>query len=167
MPNLLHGRHSLRLKDYDYSQPGAYFVTICTWRRDFIFGSLFDGKIILNDCGRVVEKAWLELPQRYQNIEVDEFSVLPDHFHGILFRREASLDIKTASVGLSEVIRGFKSRSARQINLILDATGVPVWQRGFYDRIIRNQAELDMIRRYIINNPIQWNPDEPNPPEIR
>ncbi len=133
----------------------------------FNFGNLFDDKITLNDCGRVVEKVWLELPRRYQNIMVDEFSVMPDHFHGVLFRVDASRDVKPVSVTLSEVIRGFKSRSARQINLILDATGVPVWQRGFYDRIIRNQAELDMIRRYIINNPIQWNPDEPNPPEIR
>ncbi len=164
MPNILHNRHPLRLKDYDYSQPGAYFVTICTWHRDLVFGSIFDGKLILNDNGRAVEKAWLDLSRHYHNVMVDEFIVMPDHFHGILFLIET---LQEKVQGLSEIIRGFKSRSARQINLIRDANGVPVWQRGYYDRIIRNSTELDLVRRYIIDNPSQWEIDEQFPPKYR
>ncbi len=166
MPNVLHNRHSLRLKDHDYSCAGAYFVTICSWRREFIFGNVVGGKIILNDCGRIVEKAWLDLPHHYQNIAVDEFNVLPDHFHGILFQIAIQQEEKAIRHGLSEIIRGFKSRSARQINLIRDTTGIPVWQRGFYDRIIRNSAEMNLIRRYIAENPTRWESDEKYPLNI-
>ncbi len=167
MPNILHNRHSLRLKDHDYSLPGAYFVTICSWHREFIFGSVFDGKIILNDCGRIVEKAWLDLPHHYQNIAVDSFCVLPDHFHGVIFQIKIAQEEKAIRQGLSEIIRGFKSRSARQINLIQATAGIPVWQRGFYDRIIRNSVELNLIRRYIADNPANWESDEKFPPSIR
>ncbi len=167
MPNILHNRHSIRLKDYDYSLPGAYFVTICSWQREFIFGSVFDGQITLNDCGRVVEKAWLDLPRHYPNITVDKYIVMPDHFHGTLFQIEIPQEEKAIRYGLSEIIRGFKSRSARQINNLLGSAGIPVWQRGFYDRIIRNPAELDLIRRYITENPTRWAADEKYPPNIR
>ena len=128
---------------------------------------MFDGKMIMNDYGRIVEKAWLDLPHHYPQVEIDEFIVMPDHFHGILFLIESPQGCVAKCYGLPEIIRGFKSHSARQINLIRNANGIPVWQRGYYDHIIRNSTELELIRGYISYNLNRWESDNEYLPNIR
>ncbi len=167
MANIQRNRQSIRLKGYDYRRPGGYFVTICTWQRDPVFGNIFTYKMQMNDCGRIVEKAWLDLPHRYPHVELDEFIVMPDHFHGILFLIENPQELSAKRYGLPEIVKGFKSQSARQINLIQDTKGIPVWQRGYYDRIIRNESELELIRKYILFNPTRWELDKEYPPNVR
>lgn len=149
MPSPQPIRKPLRLPGYDYSQPGAYFVTILTYGRECILGKIFDGQMILFDAGRIVEKAWCELPKRYAGIQLDTFVVMPDHVHGLITLVDKSWNI-------SEIVRGFKSVSARKINLTRNATGQPVWQRSFYEHIVRNEAELQKIADYIETNPANW-----------
>lgn len=155
MANLFYNRHSLRLKGYDYSQPGCYFVTICTWRREPILGSFSNEKMVVNDCGKIVEEIWLEMPRLYPYVDLDEFMVMTDHFHGVLLLTEGTQETRPNRPGLPGIIRSFKSQSARRINLIRDETGIPVWQRGYYDCIVRSEAELESIRKYILSNPSQ------------
>lgn len=155
-------RKSPRLKDYDYAQAGAYFVTICTYGREYVFGEVVDGVMQLNAFGDIAQNCWDDLPQHYPHIELDLFVVMPNHVHGIVVLHsdvvgegfKPSLDI-----GLSEVIRGFKTFSARRINAMRDTSGIPVWQRSFHDHIIRNERELDTLRRYIDQNPQRWTAD--------
>lgn len=171
-----HGRRSIRLKGYDYSGKGAYFVTICTRNRECVLGS---GPIT-----KIIRGVWSELPDRFQNIQLDEFIIMPNHIHGIIKIVGAPLGaphsneddregkkileeyLRGAASGtptLSQVIRVFKSISAIGINRHLNRQWNPVWQRNYYERIIRNQAELDALRQYIRDNPLHWNQDQENP----
>ncbi len=177
-------RQSLRLKDYDYSQPGAYFVTIVAHNRICLFGEIAKGEIVLSKMGRIVQAAWLELPKHYPFINLDEFGVMPNYFHGVVvitdvesvrnLGRGGSVrnlpsfeDAQTRlHPGLPEVMRAFKSFSARRINLLRNIPGAPVWQRSYYDRIIRNEDEWDKIRRYIQANPLNWAQDDENPANL-
>ncbi|MBI4683330.1 MAG: transposase [Nitrospirae bacterium] len=143
----IHHRRSIRLKEYDYSQAGAYFVTICTQNRDCTFGDIVGREMRLNDAGRMVEIIWNDLPGHNDNIELDEFIVMPNHFHGIIF-----------IVGACS--KPLKTYSARRINQIRDSPGIPVWQRNYYEHIIRNETELEKIREYIVSNPLNWEQDE-------
>lgn len=123
--------------------------------------------MVLNDCGKMVEKAWLDLPRHYPLLELSEFVVMPDHFHGVLFLVEGaqpSEDVRKPD--LSEIIGRFKLFSARRINLIRGTQNIPVWQRGYYDRIICNQTELEMTCAYIALNPERWGTDNEYPTSI-
>lgn len=207
-----HRRRSIRLKGYDYSRAGAYFITICTRDRAHLFGDVIAGKMRLNDFGRIVRATWDRLPDHYQ-VELDAFVVMPNHVHGIVViprtvatgahshaggppdpvgagskpaptapavpnmpapaapaspnipttTPPASPDIPTTPAtprpkhhGLPEIVRGFKTFSARRINEHRGTPGTSVWQRNYYEHIIRDEAALRRIRRYIINNPARW-----------
>jgi len=108
-----HRRRSIRLKGYDYSQEGAYFVTICTHNRECILGEVANGEVLLNEFGKIVESAWFDLPKHYRNVELDAFVVMPNHVHGIIFivgADHVGAGLKPAPTGgyaLSEVVRGF------------------------------------------------------------
>jgi REP element-mobilizing transposase RayT len=160
-------RKTQRLKDYDYTKDNEYFVTVCTKDHQSLFGEIVKGNMLLNVLGESVKAAWIDLPNHYQNVVLDEYVVMPNHFHGILIIDNSRLraDLSSAPTerrnGLSEFIRSFKSFSMRKINTINDSH-VSVWQRGYYERIIRNQNELKRIREYIINNPLHWDNDEYN-----
>jgi REP element-mobilizing transposase RayT len=160
-PNI-HHRRSIRLKGYDYSQPGAYFITICTHLRERIFGEIVDGKMQLNQFSKIVQSHWRNLEKYHSHIQLDEFVVMPNHFHGIIIINK-NMMVDTASdrkqTGVPEVIRGFKTFSARQINKIRHQSGIPLWQRNYYERIIRDEEELSQIQKYIINNPQNWTKD--------
>ncbi len=164
------GRKVLRLREYDYSQPGAYFITICTQNRMELFGSIEQGEMQLNERGRVVQECWQNLVNHYDEIELDAFVIMPDHVHGIII-------IKTVAVGaihelprqaktrtrverrrmlLPKIIGRFKMNSAKQINTMMNRSGHPLWQRNYYEHIIRNERALNNIRRYIISNPMLW-----------
>jgi putative transposase len=151
-------RRSIRLNGYDYSRSGAYFITICSYEREYLFGDIVNETMELNTCGYIARSHWQQLSQHHSNIIIDESIVMPNHLHGIIIL-ESSID-NTKSI--SEIIRGFKTFSAKKINKERGLRSVPVWQRNYYDRIIRNELELDRVRQYIINNPRNWDADKNN-----
>ncbi|MEI6212920.1 MAG: transposase [Desulfuromonadales bacterium] len=194
----IHHRHSIRLKDYDYSQAGAYFVSLCSWQRECLFGYIVDGEMRLNDLGQVVESVWCGLARHFISLDLDQHVIMPNHFHGILQindtvikdnvgaiarphraspgfdddsgKGEAGVALAsplllhgTVSGSFAAAIQNFKSVSTRKINKIRQNPGCPVWQRNYYERVIRNDSELDRAREYIINNPLKWELDEENP----
>lgn len=166
MPENLRNRQTIRLKGYDYSQPGWYFVTICTWQREAIFGRIAEDCVQLTVAGKVVAKTWLELPRHYPLVQVDEFIVMPNHIHGIVVIVEKTGVAPAASAPLSEIVRRLKSDSARKINLLQQTPQMPVWQRNYYEHIIRTNEELAHIRRYIAENPLRWALDQENPSNV-
>ena len=156
-----HRGQSRRLPGYDYSQPGKYFVTICTNKNKCLFGSIINNKMKLNYFGRLTEKYWLEIPEHFTNTALDEFIIMPNHIHGIIViksnddkhsnREYANRKPKT----LSTIVGSFKAGLTRNINQIRNKNE-SIWQPNFYDRIIRNQNELNKIREYIKRNPSNW-----------
>jgi putative transposase len=195
-----HHRRSIRLKGYDYSQVGAYFVTIVAWQRECLFGEIVDGEMRLNRHGFIVRDAWFDLQNHYRHVELGSFIIMPNHVHGIVVLvddgaeplrngRGGSFisggtnlpDASNAGInsvpnnqtrpyvkpktrhGLPEIIRAFKSFSARRINNLRKTDGIPVWQRNYYEHIIRNEREMDNITKYIETNPLRWNDDDENP----
>ena len=164
----IHHRRSIRLKGYDYSSPGSYFVTICAQNRDCIFGEINNEKMVLNEYGKTVEFTWYDLLNHVANIELDEFIVMPNHFHGIINiivgagSEPAPTDNRNQH-GLSEIIRQLKTFTSKRVNTIRQTPYVSVWQRNYHDRIIRDERELSCIQEYIINNPLKWKEDNNNP----
>lgn len=166
-------RRSIRLKGFDYSRLGAYFVTICTDNGECLFGDIVDGKMHLNEAGVAIQDIWLESAGAYEEIGLDYYVIMPNHFHGIiLFTKQLGSIQNTPlhmsrnqrrNMGLSKYIGRFKMLSAKQINIIRQTPGVTVWQRNYYEHIIRNDDDLSRIREYIENNPLKWELDEYNP----
>jgi putative transposase len=163
----------MRLRGYDYSRPGAYFVTICTFQRFCLFGEITADTVRLTALGNAVENTWRAIPGHNPHVELDSFVVMPNHVHGILCIREY-VGAKHASplpVGyggssrgsLSAIIQGLKSSVSRGAHRQGSITHRPIWQRGFHDRVIRDEAELERIRSYIEENPLRWSLDEENP----
>jgi putative transposase len=164
-------RKSTRLPNTDYTQQGGYFVTICTHERKHLFGHIDkSGVMHCNEYGEIVWDCWNDLPNHYQNIELGEFVVMPNHVHGIIFmidnsdvgaeKREGFKPSPTEKrYGLTEVIRALKTFSARRINQKRNVKGVAVWQRTFHDRAIRNEVELNILREYVLHNPARWAED--------
>ncbi|MDQ2810141.1 MAG: transposase [Chloroflexota bacterium] len=155
------GYQSLRLHGYDYTQAGAYFVTSCVYQRKCLFGHIQAGEMVLTAAGQMVQQVWDGLPVRYPSIELDAFIVMPNHVHAILVL--AGTDTAANSPLLGTVIRAFKSLSAVQVNRALGRSGIPLWQRNYYEHIVRHDKELDHIRTYILSNAVQWELDEENP----
>lgn len=160
-------RRSIRLKEYDYSQPGEYFVTICTYDRECIFGDVSESGICLNRFGVITQGCWNDLKNHYPGIQLDASVVMPNHIHGIIALTDpehVGAGLKPARTGgltrLSEVVRGFKTFSARCINEMRGVVGKPVWQRNYYEHIIRNKPDLEQVREYIISNPGRWAEDK-------
>ena len=160
-------RRSIRLPGYDYSQPGAYFVTICVHGRRPILGDISGGQLRISRYGEIVQACWDNLPSHYIHVELDAFVVVPNHIHGIIRLTDAvGAGFKPAPTkrhALPEIVRAFKTFSARRINAMRAAAGAPVWQRNYYEHVIRNDDELRVIRAYILNNPLGWDRDPENP----
>jgi len=172
-----------RLKNYDYSQNGYYFVTICTRNRQEWFGIIENGEMKLNENGKIAERIWREIPGHFVNIELDEFVVMPNHIHGIICikntvgnRHACSLrDGHTCSLRdghacslqkrqyqmIPVVVGSYKSAVTRNIRQI-DPGNQFHWQKSFYDHVIRDELSLNRIREYIKNNPRQWDSDREN-----
>jgi REP element-mobilizing transposase RayT len=226
-----HHRRSIRLNNYDYTQLGWYFVTIVTQNREMIFGYIANNKMILNDFGRIVNYHWEKLPIHFNNINLDEFQIMPNHIHGIIqivgakhsdenddvnnrncdgklvgakhslenddvkiknFNGNASPlhspendDVKikncrrnaspqppngtkfihptgTTPGSLGAIMQNFQSVTTRKINRIRKTPGFKLWQRNYYEHIIRDENELNRIRKYILTNPAKWENDENN-----
>jgi putative transposase len=184
-PNI-HHRRSIRLKGYDYSQAGLYFITVVCQNRECLFGRIADGKMALNDAGKMVENQWLALKSRFPIINLHEYMVMPNHFHGILEIVGATLVVAPLVVaqndGLSESgqPQGIAPTTKKTIGDMMDAFksittveyirgvknwGWPpfngkLWQRNYWEHIIRNEQSYHRISAYIINNPAQWNGDK-------
>jgi REP element-mobilizing transposase RayT len=139
------------LKNYIYSSPGMYFVTINTHKNIPIFGQITQGEMQLNPAGKIVQNTWQNLPNTYPGIQIDTFIVMPNHLHGILFLIDGTPNTNS----VSQIIRGFKTWTARKINELQDKKGSPIWQRSFYDHVIRDERSLEKIQEYIVNNPLK------------
>ncbi len=147
----IYNRKSIRLKGYDYSQAGAYFITTNIENRHQTLSRIVDDRVDLTDLGKIVLKVWNSLPDHYSQVDLDEFIVMPDHVHGIIFLREYQ---KPCSV--SEIVRNFKTYSAKEINAITGRIGNNFWQRNYFEHVIRDDMELNRIRQYIQENPLRW-----------
>ncbi len=165
----VHHRRSIRLPNYDYSIEGAYFVTICSFQKGCIFGEIQNEEVLLNSFGKTLEEEWYRVPLIRPEITLDKFVVMPNHVHGIRWINEAA-----TSVGIGRTSRAPLQRKPRSLSSCMaqfKATvtyriramapeHTNVWQRNYYERVIRSERELDDIRRYIIENPIKWEMDE-------
>ena len=186
-------RRSIRLTGYDYSHSGAYFVTVCTYHREHLFGKISDEEMILNTYGKIILNQWHGISHHYQNVQLDQFQVMPDHVHGIVFildecgrgrakhsgfgfgesfkdQTENASPLQdldrprgTKPGSLSSIMQNFISVTTRKINRIRKSPGARLWQRNFYEHIIRNDNELNKIRDYICYNPLNWTLDRNNP----
>jgi REP element-mobilizing transposase RayT len=158
-PLLPRRKASIRYPGYDYSGPGAYFVTVCTQDRRPLFGHVRDNEMHGNDISAMVEEVWHDLPRRYPGLSLDAKIVMPDHVHGILFLG-ADPDIDTLP-RLGDVVSYFKGQSSiRYFDQVRRGPWPPVhrrlWQQKYFDRIVRSERELENIRWYIETNPVRW-----------
>jgi putative transposase len=167
-----HNRRSIRLKGYDYAEPGAYFVTVCTRDRESLFGHVVNGDMHLNEAGEVAQRCWEDIPAHFPFVELDAFVIMPNHVHGIIVvpgrgtacRAPTIEQFAKPSVGtIPTVVRSYKSSVTRHVNLARGAPGTPVWQRNYYEHVVRSEPELNAIREYIQSNPARWDDDENNP----
>ncbi|MBI3166405.1 MAG: transposase [Anaerolineales bacterium] len=174
-----HHRKSIRLKEYDYSQVGAYYVTIVTYQRDCLFGEVVNGEMILNEYGKVADECWRAIPEHFPNVELGLHVIMPNHVHGIIViaddRRGAAMlrpydnnsthkiNVKPGSLGAT--VRSYKSAVSYRIHKELNATGI--WQRNYYDHIIRDEKDLKNKTDYIEANPMLWDEDDNNPSNVQ
>jgi REP element-mobilizing transposase RayT len=197
----IHHRRSIRLKRYDYSQAGAYFVTVCVKDHACLFGDVEQGEMNLNNAGNMVKTWWLSIPDKYKHVELDEYMIMPNHFHGIIkivgadqcvcpdvclchdpyipensneTRKKGEHKNKGEHMGspLPRIIQWFKTMATNEYIRGIDAQGWErfngkLWQRNYYEHIIRDEKELNRIREYIVNNPMQWDLDSENPQNMK
>jgi len=164
-------RRSIRLKGYDYAQGGMYFFTICTYDRQFLFGNVVNGEMELNEFGHIVAEEWRKSTDIRHEIELDMFIVMPNHLHGIVMMTDRDVGATGGSPfpcgpskhSLGAFIAGFKSALTTRINKIRGTPQVPIWQRNYYEHVIRDEESLNRIREYIPNNPAEWAYDPENP----
>jgi len=175
-------RRSIRLKGYDYTGPGAYFVTVCTHRWQRLFGEVDNGKVRLSTAGQIVETMWLKIPDIRPQVILDEFVVMPNHLHGIIMIYDRSENVRAtqwvAPTGVSSrpqgparhslgaIIGQFKGAATKRINMSQGTPGQSVWRRNYYEHIIRNDSSLNRVREYITCNAQRWHLDRYNPAAI-
>ncbi|MGI0487253.1 transposase [Pantanalinema rosaneae CENA516] len=217
-----HHRRSIRLKGYDYSSPGAYFITICTHQRQCLFGEIVDGEMRLNRLGQIARSQWLKIPHHHTQVELDAWVIMPNHIHGILilnnpgrgaalgqnledptdssnpnatpnsagnqpksvyprshegvaFGRKplslptnglpnaAPLPPRLGAGTVGAIVLNFKSVTTRSLNRIQRSPGNSIWQRNYYEHIVRSEESLQQIRQYIQNNPLSWQQEQLHP----
>jgi REP element-mobilizing transposase RayT len=169
-------RRSTRLKEYDYSHPGAYFVTICTQNRECLFGDVADGIMVLNNAGLMIEKWLHELPNKFKGIVLGEYIIMPNHVHYIIENTGpvgADLCVcprnpdkgEHAGSPLQKTVQWLKTMTTNEYIRNVKRNGWQMfndklWQRNYYEHVIRNEADLAEVREYILNNPARWNEDD-------
>ena len=169
-------RRSIRVPNFDYASERAYFITICTYDRICLFGKVVDREMDLNPIGEIVAKAWARTRDLRPNVEVDVFTVMPNHLHGILvieasgakFNGIPSTGLKSPSQTIGSIVRGFKDSVVREVGEA-GLGGMGMWQRNYYEHIIRNRESYERIADYIIHNPERWEEDrfyQANPPSM-
>lgn len=168
-------RKALRLPNYDYSRAGAYFVTLVAKDRRHLFGEMVGQEMQVNRLGCTVRDVWHDLPNHYAHVATDTFIVMPNHIHGIIIIHDLSVraihesplqhsPIERRRMLLPKIIGRLKTVSAKRINEMRHTPSVPVWQRGYYDHVIRSETDLNDTRHYIHSNPLRWHLDEENLP---
>jgi putative transposase len=180
LPDKLH-RRSIRLAGYDYAHPGAYFVTVCTQDRACLFGHVVNGEMHLNEAGKIAREEWFNTAAIRPYVQLNEIEcvVMPNHIHAIVWIVDNGVGAtgrsplrlpspasspngpKHASVGA--IMAGFKSVTAKRINLLRGTPRSPVWQRNYFEHVVRYEVELNAIREYVIANPSRWDDDDNNP----
>ena len=183
-----HHRRSIRLKGYDYSQEGAYYVTIVTWHREFLFGNIVNQEMMLSPYGEIVQKWWEEIPVHFSNVETGAFVIMPNHVHGIIYildgRGTVSVphdNVTQYALGgetpplrafdgiptLGQIVAYFKYQSTKEMNKVENTgTVTKFWQRNYYEHIIRNETDLQNKTDYIESNPRLWDEDDENPVNV-
>jgi REP-associated tyrosine transposase len=164
-------RRTIRLQGFGYQQPGVYFLTICAFEKKPIFGHMRGDAVELSPIGRVVRECWVQIPRHFRHAELDAFVVMPNHLHGIvlLHRRpgrvavEAEAFRKPVSGSVPTIVRSFKSAVSARVRDRGLALPHSVWQRNYFERVIRNGREFTQVMRYILENPARWQYDEENP----
>lgn len=174
-----HHRRSIRLKGYDYTQPGAYFITICAHQRQHIFGEVINGEMVLNETGKMARDEWFRTAELrpYMELFQDEFVIMPNHGHGIIWivgarHCRAPTDVlekfgKPVKGSIPTIMRAYKSAVTYAVNAAHILRGAVLWQKNYYEHIIRNDRELNNIKWYILNNPLNWQLDRDNLQNIR
>lgn len=180
---LIHHRQSIRLKDYDYSKAGAYFITICCEDRMHRFGKISGNEMILNQSGTIAYNEWINLADRFPNFELDVFQIMPNHMHGIIVLSDISSAIDTVGAPLAvaqeedalnratargaptipDIVGAYKSivsNTCLQLFKSQNKTMGKLWQRNYYEHIIRDENAYNRISNYIINNPAKWDEDK-------
>jgi putative transposase len=173
--DVLHpGHHSIRLKNFDYTNAGLYFVTICSWRRKCVFGGVTDSRMSSNRLGTIVQECWLQIPAHFPWITLLDFAVMPNHIHGIIEigcqpgRSDAAplqggpFRPSVAPGSLGAIVRSFKSIVTKRARLELKLSG-EVWQRNYFERVLRPGQELANASAYVLENPRKWEWDQDNP----
>ena len=176
-----HHRRSIRLKGFDYTSAGAYFVTLVAYQRNTLFGEILNGQIQLSNFGKVADECWRDIPDHFSNVELGTYVVMPNHLHGILVVNNNDVDADASTFtrrgtiyrapteqfqkpvrgSIPTIVRTYKAAVTRRIGREYNRTGI--WQRNYYEHVIRNEQEWDRIHRYIESNPSQWNEDGENP----
>ena len=176
-------RRSIRLEGYDYSQAGGYFVTICTRNRECLFGEIQDGQMVLSEYGEIAREEWLRSEEIRREIKLDEFVVMPNHIHGIIIfvnvgaTGRSPIQARTTrrsppqlsnqhgpmKKSLGSLVAGYKSATTRRSIQIGRGITTSIWQRNYYEHVIRNETDLEEIREYIENNPAKWLEDKNHP----
>ncbi len=176
-------RRNTRLRGYNYSQLGSYFVTICVQHHQCIYGPIIDGKMQLNELGRIAIEWWNKIQQHYSSVKTDDYVIMPNHLHGIITlkpvgARSPRPNNTSPSVGarsprpkdppsLGKIVAYFKYQSTKHINQKHNTPGTRIWQRNYHDHIIRDDNDLQRLRQYIQNNPMKWELDKFHPDNIR
>jgi REP element-mobilizing transposase RayT len=185
-PNIYH-RRSIRIPSYDYSQDGWYFVTICTQNRKCMFGEMVKNQMRLNNAGFMVKTWWQKVTNKFPLVQTDEYVVMPNHFHGIINIVGATPCGRPDVCGppisgntdnelgqsrgiaptLADIVNWFKTMTTNEyIRGVKEKYWIPfpgrLWQRNYYEHVIRNEDELNRFRHYIADNPANWQTDEEN-----
>jgi len=166
-------RGSIRLPEHDYSSPGVYFITMCLQDRECLLGEIVSGAMRLSENGMIVDKYWQAIPDRFPGAQLDDYVIMPNHVHGIIIIgdnnntvgaiHELPLRMRRRTMVLPRVIGYFKMNTAKQINQMRRMPGRAVWQRNYYEHVVRNGRALSKIREYIRRNHLNWSSDVENP----
>ncbi len=161
LPNIfnpaIHRRQSIRLKEYDYATEGAYFITLCCKDKICRFGEIVDSRMNLNECGKVIYNEWMNLPNRFPKVTIDSFQIMPNHLHGVIVLEDGG------NAKISEIIGAFKSISFRKCLDIYKKENLKMgvlWQRNYFEHIIRNDDSWKLIDEYIFSNTERWAEDK-------
>lgn len=188
----IHHRRSIRLRSFDYSREGAYFVTLCVQARQCLFGEVAGGVLTLNESGGMIAAWWRKIPEKFGNARLDEYVLMPNHFHGIISLVGADPCVRPgfsdpcvrpgsdpvderqgahAGAPLHTMVQWFKTMTTNVYIRGVEQYSWPpypgrLWQRNYYERVLRDEDELTRTRRYILDNPGQWHLDADNPANV-
>ncbi len=158
-------RKPIRLSGFNYANSGGYFITLVTHERINLFGEIINGEMVTNGIGRIVCDEWVRSAKIRPDIELDYWCVMPNHFHAIIIMKESFSPSPGSALhrsphSLGSIVAGFKASVTKRVKGINGSQGLPVWQRNYYDHVIRDEEDLNRIREYIINNPSKWELDK-------